>query len=123
MVAASMEKAARTPLEVEAPLIGSQLWFLLRAYDFVKEEIWYQSHLSSICFHSEPSNTSNINFSMDPSNPYCVHHSDLPGHFFISIKLNGANYPSWSKSMIHALTAKNKIGFINGSIEQPSEKD
>ncbi|KAK3008274.1 hypothetical protein RJ639_014960 [Escallonia herrerae] len=25
--------------------------------------------------------------------------------------------------MIHALTAKNKIGFINGSIEQPSEKD
>ncbi|KAK3028078.1 hypothetical protein RJ639_039369 [Escallonia herrerae] len=25
--------------------------------------------------------------------------------------------------MIHALIAKNKIGFINGSIEQPSEKD
>ncbi|KAK3028814.1 hypothetical protein RJ639_038641 [Escallonia herrerae] len=25
--------------------------------------------------------------------------------------------------MIHALTTKNKIGFINGSIEQPSEKD
>ncbi|KAK2968199.1 hypothetical protein RJ640_001031 [Escallonia rubra] len=25
--------------------------------------------------------------------------------------------------MIHALTAKNKIGFINGSIEKPSEKD
>ncbi|KAK2977408.1 hypothetical protein RJ640_009959 [Escallonia rubra] len=48
---------------------------------------------------------------------------DHPGHLLVPIKLNGANYPSWSKSMIHALTAKNKIGFINGSIEQPSEKD
>ncbi|KAK2969574.1 hypothetical protein RJ640_003581 [Escallonia rubra] len=46
-----------------------------------------------------------------------------PGHLLVPIKLNGANYSSWSKSMIHALTAKNKIGFINGSIEQPSEKD
>ncbi|KAK3006792.1 hypothetical protein RJ639_017211 [Escallonia herrerae] len=49
--------------------------------------------------------------------------TDHPGHLIVPIKLNGTNYPSWSKSMIHALTAKNKIGFINGSIEQPSEKD
>ncbi|KAK3002448.1 hypothetical protein RJ639_020557 [Escallonia herrerae] len=49
--------------------------------------------------------------------------SNHPGHLLVPIKLNGTNYPSWSKSMIHALTAKNKIGFINGSIEQPSEKD
>ncbi|KAK3037908.1 hypothetical protein RJ639_031799 [Escallonia herrerae] len=49
--------------------------------------------------------------------------TDHPGHLLVPIKLNGTNYPSWSKSMIHALTAKNKIGFINGSIEQPSEKD
>ncbi|KAK3012896.1 hypothetical protein RJ639_009713 [Escallonia herrerae] len=46
-----------------------------------------------------------------------------PSHLLIPIKLNEANYPSRSKSMIHALTAKNKIGFINGSIEQLSEKD
>ncbi|KAK3014114.1 hypothetical protein RJ639_010293 [Escallonia herrerae] len=51
------------------------------------------------------------------------HASNHPGHLLVPIKLNGTNYPSWSKSMIHALTAKNKIGFINGSIEQPSEKD
>ncbi|KAK3030682.1 hypothetical protein RJ639_035886 [Escallonia herrerae] len=48
---------------------------------------------------------------------------DHPGHLLVPIKLNRTNYPYWSKSMIHALTAKNKIGFINGSIEQPSEKD
>ncbi|KAK3018141.1 hypothetical protein RJ639_004595 [Escallonia herrerae] len=46
-----------------------------------------------------------------------------PCHLLVPIKLNEANYPSWSKSMIHSLTAKNKIGFINGSIEQPLEKD
>ncbi|KAK3002423.1 hypothetical protein RJ639_022350 [Escallonia herrerae] len=46
--------------------------------------------------------------------------TDHPSHLIVPIKLNRADYPSWSKSMIHALTAKNKIGFINGSIEQPS---
>ena len=36
-------------------------------------------------------------------------------------KLNGTNYPSWGKFVIPALTTKNKIGFINGAIEAPSE--
>ena len=67
------------------------------------------------------SNRSNTNPTMDSSNPYFVHHSDQPGHVLVSTKLNGANYPSWSKAMIHALTAKNKIGFINGSIQPPDE--
>ncbi|KAL5763065.1 hypothetical protein ACOSP7_019329 [Xanthoceras sorbifolium] len=65
----------------------------------------------------------NIIPNMDPSNPYFVHHSDQPGHMLVPTKLNGANYPSWSKSMILALTAKNKIGFIDGSIEPPSETE
>ncbi|KAL8156435.1 hypothetical protein AgCh_001503 [Apium graveolens] len=58
---------------------------------------------------------------MDTSNPYFIHHSDQPGHMLVPIKLDGPNYPSWSKSMVHALTAKNKVGFIDGTIEQPSE--
>ncbi|KAL5819423.1 hypothetical protein ACOSQ4_023265 [Xanthoceras sorbifolium] len=65
----------------------------------------------------------NITPNIDPSNPYFVHHSDQPGHMLVPTKLNGANYPSWSKSMILALTAKNKIGFIDGSIESPSETE
>ncbi|KAI4318108.1 hypothetical protein L6164_025916 [Bauhinia variegata] len=60
---------------------------------------------------------------MDPSNPLFVHHSDHPGHMLVPTKLNGSNYQSWSKSMIHALTAKNKIGFINGSFKFPSETE
>jgi hypothetical protein len=60
---------------------------------------------------------------MDSSHPYFVHQSDHPGLMLIPIKLNGTNYPSWSKSMIHALTAKNKVGFINGTIQPPSETE
>ena len=73
--------------------------------------------------HSKNFNTNNNNFGMDPSNSYFVHYSNHPGHMPVSTKLNGTNYPSWSKSMIHALTAKNKIGFINGAIEAPSETE
>ncbi|KAI5344941.1 hypothetical protein L3X38_012818 [Prunus dulcis] len=58
---------------------------------------------------------------MDSSHPYFVSHSDHPGLMLVPTKLT--NYPSWSKSMIHALTAKNKIGFVNGSIKPPSETE
>ncbi|KAL3505038.1 hypothetical protein ACH5RR_034879 [Cinchona calisaya] len=60
---------------------------------------------------------------MNPSHPYYVHHSDQPGHMLVPIKLNGANYQSWSKAMIHALTAKNKLGFIDGSLQAPSQEE
>ncbi|XP_071723845.1 uncharacterized protein [Rutidosis leptorrhynchoides] len=59
---------------------------------------------------------------MDSRNPYYVHHSDQPGHMLVPTKLNGANYQSWSKAMIHALIAKNKVGFIDGSLAAPSKE-
>ena len=58
---------------------------------------------------------------MDFPSPYFVHHSDHLGLMLVPTRLNGPNYQSWSKSMIHALTAKNKIRFINGSIKPPLE--
>jgi len=61
---------------------------------------------------------------MDPTNPYYVHHLDQPGHMLVSTKLNGANYQSWKTTMIHALTAKKKLGFVDNTIEMSSqEKD
>ncbi|XP_038699556.1 uncharacterized protein LOC119996836 [Tripterygium wilfordii] len=70
---------------------------------------------------SQNSNTiANKNLSVDPTHPYYVHHSDHLGLMLVPTRLDGTNYPSWSKSMIHALTAKNKIGFINGTIKPPS---
>ena len=59
----------------------------------------------------------------DSTHPYFVHQSDHPNLMLVLIKLNDTNYPSWSKSMIYALTTKNRVGFINGSIQPPSETE
>ncbi|XP_068503970.1 uncharacterized protein [Phaseolus vulgaris] len=75
---------------------------------------------------SDKEGTSNAakSAAMDPTNLYYVHHSDQPGHMLVSTKLNDANYQSWKTTMVHALTAKKKLGFVDGTIEMPSqEKD
>ena len=71
--------------------------------------------------------TSNNNakpVAMDPTNPYYVHHSDQPGHMLVSTKLNDDYYQSWNTTMVHALTANKKLGFVNNTLEMSSrEKD
>jgi hypothetical protein len=52
-------------------------------------------------------------------NPYYLHHGDSPGSVLVSLPLDGDNYHTWSRSMIMALTAKNKLGFMDGSIIKP----
>ncbi|XP_077234197.1 uncharacterized protein LOC143876374 [Tasmannia lanceolata] len=53
------------------------------------------------------------------TNPLYLHHSDNPGTALVSQPLNGDNYASWSRAMSVALSAKNKTGFIDGSIPKP----
>ncbi|KAK6150121.1 hypothetical protein DH2020_017646 [Rehmannia glutinosa] len=50
-----------------------------------------------------------------------LHGSDHPGLVLVSNVLTGANYYSWRRSMIIALGAKTKIGFINGKTKAPAE--
>lgn len=38
---------------------------------------------------------------------------------FVTYLLTGDNYPIWSRTMKNALQAKNKLGFIEGSIKEP----
>ncbi|KAI5352153.1 hypothetical protein L3X38_005044 [Prunus dulcis] len=45
----------------------------------------------------------------------------LIGLLLVTKRLNGDNYFTWKCSMIIALTAKNKIGFVNDSIKAPSQ--
>ena len=58
---------------------------------------------------------------VDLTRPYYIHHSNKSGYSLVPIKLNGTKYQSWSKSVMHALIAKKKIDFINGTIEEPSQ--
>ena len=69
----------------------------------------------------EIANSNADSSSSNISNPYFVHHSDHPGLVLISKPLNGDNYSTWKRAMTLALNSKNKLGFVNGSINAPSK--
>jgi hypothetical protein len=48
-------------------------------------------------------------------------HRDSLGLILVSQPLIGENYNSWSQSMLMALSAKNKLCLINGSMPKPSD--
>ena len=56
-------------------------------------------------------------------NPLYLHHGDSLGSHMVVQPLDGENYSAWSRSMIMALIAKNKLVFIDGSLPQPSVVD
>lgn len=56
----------------------------------------------------------------DPLSPYFLHHSDNPWLSLVSQALTEDNYGSWSRAMLNALSVKNKLGFIDGSIVKPA---
>ncbi|KAI9180399.1 hypothetical protein LWI28_004458 [Acer negundo] len=67
-----------------------------------------------------------VDSNIDPSrsnisDPYFTHHSDDPGLVLISKPLNGDNYSTWKRAMTLALNSKNKLGFVNGSVNTPSK--
>ncbi|XP_020879909.1 uncharacterized protein LOC110228098 [Arabidopsis lyrata subsp. lyrata] len=55
--------------------------------------------------------------------PYHLHSSDHPGLILVSDPLDGNNYSVWCVAMTTSLEAKNKIGFLDGSIAKPVESD
>ena len=59
----------------------------------------------------------------DSSSPYFLHGGDHPGLLLVSHQLTGSNYNTWNRDMIMALTAKNKLGFVDGSLPQPPAID
>ncbi|XP_074347627.1 uncharacterized protein LOC141686492 [Apium graveolens] len=64
-----------------------------------------------------------IDISQNPTSPYYIHPSDNPGMKLVSTQFDGTGYTDWKRSMLLSLTAKNKTGFIDGSIEKPSVDD
>ncbi|KAF5480412.1 hypothetical protein F2P56_001165 [Juglans regia] len=51
---------------------------------------------------------------------YYLHHGENPGLMLVSQQLNGDNYPLWARAMSKALSAKNKMGFVNGTLKKPA---
>uniref|UniRef100_A0A2N9J2J6 Reverse transcriptase Ty1/copia-type domain-containing protein n=1 Tax=Fagus sylvatica TaxID=28930 RepID=A0A2N9J2J6_FAGSY len=56
-----------------------------------------------------------------PSSPYYLHANDNSSLMLVNQPLIGDNFHSWFRSMAMGLTIKNKLGFVDGSIEPPKE--
>ncbi|XP_061358133.1 uncharacterized protein LOC133302376 [Gastrolobium bilobum] len=59
----------------------------------------------------------------DLQSPFYLHHSDIPDLVLVLQALTGDNYGSWSRTMKIALSVKNKLGFIDGSISKLDGND
>ncbi|KAH0672518.1 hypothetical protein KY290_024748 [Solanum tuberosum] len=57
------------------------------------------------------------------ASPYSLHPLDHPSLIFVTNPLseNGENYFTWRRNFLNALHSKNKVGFVNGTIERPKE--
>ncbi|PKI46722.1 hypothetical protein CRG98_032862 [Punica granatum] len=63
------------------------------------------------------------NVEADRLSALTVNPSDYTGVSMINCKLNGSNYLTCSRAMLIALTAKNKVGMIDGTVARPPEGD
>uniref|UniRef100_A0A803KNI1 Retrotransposon Copia-like N-terminal domain-containing protein n=1 Tax=Chenopodium quinoa TaxID=63459 RepID=A0A803KNI1_CHEQI len=59
----------------------------------------------------------------NPASPYFIHPSKNTSQSLISEKFYGEGYGEWRRSMIIALSAKNKLGFVDGSLPKPAVTD
>ncbi|KAF7151898.1 hypothetical protein RHSIM_Rhsim02G0179800 [Rhododendron simsii] len=57
------------------------------------------------------------------SYPLYLHPSDQPGVMLVSQPLTSDNYTTWSCAIVMALSAKSKVGLIDGSILKPAKTD
>uniref|UniRef100_A0A803LI92 Retrotransposon Copia-like N-terminal domain-containing protein n=1 Tax=Chenopodium quinoa TaxID=63459 RepID=A0A803LI92_CHEQI len=55
----------------------------------------------------------------DPTSVFYIHPSDMNSLQLVSTKFNGEGYADWRRSMTIALSAKNKLGFVDGTIPKP----
>lgn len=54
---------------------------------------------------------------MNPSSPYYLHPTDT-GLKLVTTVFNGAGFKGWKRSITIALSGKNKLGFVNGTIKR-----
>ncbi|KAL2922830.1 Retrovirus-related Pol polyprotein from transposon RE1 [Bienertia sinuspersici] len=59
----------------------------------------------------------------DPTSVYYIHPSENPTQPLVTEKFNGDNFADWKRSMIITLAAKNKLCFVDGTLEEPQSTD
>lgn len=66
---------------------------------------------------------SNNNVSLFYNDPYFISSSDNTVSKIVPINLSGNNFLSWKRNVRRALMAKNKLGFLDGTIKKPDVND
>ena len=59
----------------------------------------------------------------EPHSPYYLHPSDGPGALITYEIFDGENYDLWENVVRTALKAKNKLGFIDGTLKKLEVKE
>ncbi|XP_022873742.1 uncharacterized protein LOC111392611 [Olea europaea var. sylvestris] len=54
------------------------------------------------------------------SSPYLLHPSNSPSLILVTGHLTGDNFPRWQRALRRALSAKNKLCFVDGSLKAPN---
>jgi hypothetical protein len=67
--------------------------------------------------------TSAVSPVQDFSYPYLIHSNESPSTKIITEVLDGTNYHGWAHAMTIVLEMKNKLWFIDGSIQKPNDLD
>ncbi|XP_074356339.1 uncharacterized protein LOC141696022 [Apium graveolens] len=57
--------------------------------------------------------------SQDMSSVFYIHPSDANTTQLVSVKFNGTGYSNWKRSIMLSLSAKNKLGFVDGTVIKP----
>lgn len=69
-------------------------------------------------------NTQNTPTNLDPTmnvgSPYYLHPSDT-GQKLVNITFSGNGFVDWKRVMVIALSGKNKLGFVDGSLPRPTQ--
>nr|XP_009767377.1 PREDICTED: uncharacterized protein LOC104218550 [Nicotiana sylvestris] len=61
-----------------------------------------------------------IPFTLNPSHPLYVLPSDSPGSQLVHVPFDGHGFVLWRSNMLTSLSAKSKLGLLDGKINQPS---
>lgn len=72
---------------------------------------------------AEQQQQNNLPLNQDPTSPFYIHPSENQTVSLVSQPFNGENYGDWKRSVVIALSAKNKLGFVDGRIKKPAAND
>lgn len=59
----------------------------------------------------------------DPTYVYYIHPSENPTIPLVSEKFNGDDFADWERGMLLALSMKNKVVFVDGTLKKPEPTD